>query len=101
MATKPTKKFKEQKIWIFFEMNESDLSATLRAVALDKEAKERFEIALMFEMESRNKPKKPKIWWMVEENIANHLYGAEMYVASRTAMRNSKYRVGNREMDGD
>jgi len=82
-------------------MSDADLSSTLRAVALDKEAKERFEIALTLEMEIRNKPNKPKIWWMVEENIANHLYGAEMYVAARTALRNSKYRVGNRDIDGD
>ena len=92
---------KTSKIWIFFEMNESDFTSTLRGIATDKNTKERFEIALTEEMKVRNVKYGAKLWWMVEENLCNHLYGASMYIAANTALRNSKYRVKNRQIDGD
>ncbi len=93
---------KQSKMWIFFEINEVDRSSTVRGIALDKEAKDRFEISLTEEMRIRNKGKKKKFWWTVEENLTNHLFASEMYEASRVALRNwKKYKVGNREIDGD
>lgn len=87
-----------KKVWIFFEMVEKDKSSIFRGIATSKQVKENFERSLTDEMRIR----KTKNWWTVEENLLDHLYANSMYNPYMLVSRGwKKYKVGNRELDGD
>ncbi len=90
---------KEKKIWLFFEMVESNHSSMLRGVATSRAVKERFEKALDDEMKSKNRTFEMNNWWIVEENIADHLYGHRMFSTEVLAWK--YYSVRGRQIDGD
>lgn len=73
------KKNPTPKIWLFFEIDEKERTSCLRAVALDRDAKKRFEMALHQEMIVRNENENKRFKWTIEENLANHLYGHTMF----------------------
>ncbi len=67
----------EFKVWLFFEMNPQNSTATLRGVATSQKLKELWELSMKQEIRIKNKNLGLRNWWTVEESRANHLYGSE------------------------
>lgn len=85
------------KIWMFFELDEKTHSTTLRAIISRKEHAESTKKMLENEIAYRNKKYKTNYKLHVEENVANHPFGAEMYTPENLKL----YYVKNRLIDGD
>ena len=85
----------KKKIWLFFELDCTRFTTTLRGVALNLEVKKAFERSLTDEMKSRNKGSKKDFQWTVEESEANHLYGNSMYTPASVRWR------GRKELEGE
>lgn len=85
------------KIWLFFELDNTTHTTTLRAVISTKEHAEATKKTLASEIAWRNKKYKTNYNLHIEENYANHPFGAEMY----TPQQLKYYYVRGRVIDGD